>query len=207
MARGKRTGCGVWLLFWIIIFLAILILILLNKRNFKKSDISKYIKPYINKATRSKVISPVKKTPQKIKVYLYFVKYIESLDKLKLVCVERTIPATTTPLIDTLRLLIKGPTSQEESKGITSVFPGNVKLLGVNVKNGIAYIDFNSEIETGIGIPMLQARLYQIIYTATQFPAVKKVRILINGKAKDTFSAEGLSIKHPLGRLNSEPIF
>lgn len=75
------------------------------------------------------------------------------------------------------------------------------------MNNKIAYLNFNSEVETGVGISMLQARLYQIVYTVTQFPEVEGVKILINGKEKNTFSIEGFSIKKPLKRLNQPPIF
>lgn len=208
MARTRRKGCGVWLLFWIIIFMALLLLFMMKRGDFKDRGISKYLKshtPAFLKSTKKRVAK--KNVLTNLKVKLYFVKYIERLDKLKLVYVERTIPKTDAPLMDTMKLLLKGPTQAEEAKGISSVFPAGVKIRDIRVKNGIAYIDFNSVIEMGVGIPMLQARLYQIVYTATQFPTVKKVRLLINGKKKDTFSVEGLSIKYPLGRLETEPIF
>ena len=54
---------------------------------------------------------------------------------------------------------------------------------------------------------MLQARLYQVVYTATQFPEVDSVKILINGKSKNTFSSEGFSIRNPLKRPEKQPIF
>jgi|GEM_PF-3191479 len=211
MVRRRHSGCGIWLLFWIIIILALLILFLLNKGSF---NVPKYFKSYkshkvINNNIKKNIIkNNIKKNIyMSKKVSLYFVKYIEKSDQLELVPVTRQLKPTNTPLFDTLQLLLKGPTQMEADRGISSVFPANVKIRSVRVSNGIAYIDFNSDIETGVGIPMLQARLYQIIYTATQFSTVDKVRILINGRAKDTFSSEGLSIKHPLPRLKEKPIF
>jgi len=54
---------------------------------------------------------------------------------------------------------------------------------------------------------MLEARLYQVVYTATQFEGIKGVRFLIEGKSKSVFSAEGLSIRKPLTRLSGTPVF
>ncbi|MBN1898005.1 MAG: GerMN domain-containing protein [Spirochaetes bacterium] len=206
MARSRR-GCGVWLLFWIIIFLTLLILLVSNREKIKDRKWTKTFSNFIQKKMPGHDKKADAIPSETIRVTLYFVKYIESKDKLQLVSVPRDLKTGGTPLEDTLDLLLKGPTQKEEANGISSVFPANVKVKGVSVKNGTAYIDFNSEVESGVGIPMLQARLYQIVYTATQFPTVDRVKILINGDAKKTFSTEGLSIKHPLTRLKESPIF
>lgn len=175
-----------------------------NKPVKKTKKIYDQVKNYILK-------KPVKKEPsiknRKMNVELYFVRHIERNDRLALVKVERSIPLADTPLTDTIILLLEGPTPSEEKRKITSVFWGNTKLRSARIIKSTAYLDFNAEIEIGVGISMLQARLYQVVYTATQFPEVESVRILINGKAKHTFSTEGLSIKNPLKRLDRKPIF
>ncbi len=202
MARKKRAGCGIGLLFWIIIFMVVIIMLLQNKSPFKKIKIIKEfnkVKNYIMK----KQPSILKK---KTNIELFFVRHIQKTDQLSLVKVKRTINSTGTPLKHTMNLLLNGPSQEEEKKGIISVFWSGTQLKSVKILKNVAYLDFNANIETGVGISMLQARLYQIVYTATQFPEVTKVRILINGKRKSTFSIEGLSIKNPLGRLK-KPVF
>lgn len=206
MARRRKSGCGIWLLFWIIIFLVILLIILQNKGHFKNKNITEKlnsVKNYILKLPKTK--TSIKK--YNLKINLYFVKHIQKTDQLALIKVSRKLKKTSTPLSETLRLLLDGPTQSEEKAGITSVFWANTKLKDIKISNKIAYLNFNPEFETGVGISMLQARLYQVVYTATQFPEVDKVKILINGKAKSTFSSEGLSIKHPLNRLKERAIF
>ena len=259
---ARRTGCGVWLLFWIIIFLTALILILLNRekfdkyiqnKNFLKSEKTlkkekkeelkekKYGEEILKeekkeefkgKKNSEEILKEEKKEEfkgkkykegilkednkykftgsyenSKIRIKLYFTKYIENEDKLKLVEVERIIPKTDTPLKDAINYLLKGPTEEEYREGIRSMFPANVKLLDAYVKDGIAYLNFNSAVELGVGVSTINARLYQIVYTATQFESVDKVRILIDGAFKESFSIEGISIRSPLGRLNRTPIF
>lgn len=205
MARRRKSGCGIWLLFWIIIFLVILLILLQDKTPFKNIKLAKKINKIKNSIIKKDIdTKEIKKNHQ---VELYFIKHIEKSDQLVLTKVYRTLKPTNTPLKNTLNLLLLGPNQKEEKKGISSVFWANTKLKSAYIKGDIAYLDFNSEIETGVGISMLQARLYQVVYTATQFPEVQRVKILINGKEQKTFSAEGLSISRPLKRLNKQPGF
>jgi len=70
----------------------------------------------------------------------------------------------------------------------------------VKIRNKTAEIDFNSAIEYGAAGSILLNRLDQIVYTATQFSGVGSVIIKINGKARQTLGADGLSISGPLHR-------
>ncbi len=212
MARKRKSHSGIWMLFWIIIILVGLIIFLQNgkdkpgKSSIKEkiSNSFKKVQDYISKESEKDKMS-VK--GRKMDVELYFVRYIEKNDQLALEKVTRSIPLSGTPLMDTINLLLEGPTSSEERRKISSVFLANTRLKSARIENKIALLNFNSEIESGVGISTLQARLYQVVYTATQFPEVEGVRILINGKAKNTFSTEGLSIKRPIKRLNRNPVF
>ncbi len=201
--KNKTSGC-------IIIFLLAVIAALLAYILFYKPP-NKELSNLKNWKLKSfKKIKPVKeKRINKIEriVYLYFVTETSS-ERLKLVRVKRKLTVSNDKLLKTtIQLLIKGPTQEEAKKGIFSVFPAGVKLRDVWIKNKTAYIDFSPEIEIGVGIPVLQARIYQIVYTATQFPSVERVRILINGKMKETFSYEGLDISKPFTRPDKEPVF
>jgi spore germination protein GerM len=53
----------------------------------------------------------------------------------------------------------------------------------------------------------MQARVWQIVYTATQFPKVSSVQLLIGGRRVDTLGGEGLLIGAPLHRPPSMPTF
>lgn len=225
MAR-RKSGCGIWILFWIILLLVLIIILLQNANNFKQKDVRNklnQLKNYISHSIDNKhtsvtnesnssqhIASTTKKENSSIEhrsTEIYFVKYIESSDKLKLIKVNRKFIASDTPLVDSINLLLAGPSRKEGKNKIITLFPANTKLLNAEVKGNIAYLNFNSEIETGVGPSMLQARLYQIVYTATQFPNVKGVIILINNKQKKSFSAEKISLSHPLTRLDTTPIF
>lgn len=99
--------------------------------------------------------------------------------------------------------LIKGPTEEEKENGFSTCVPENVKILDVRVnkKEKIVYLDFSKEIEQGGGTLLMEARIAQIVYTATQFPEIESVRFLIEGKTIDYFSGEGITIvEHPIKR-------
>lgn len=99
--------------------------------------------------------------------------------------------------------LILGPSQEEISAGYFSCVPGDARVLSVSIKDGLIYIDFSEEIESGGGISEIRGRLAQIVFTATQFNPDSGVRILIEGKEIKSFSGEGITdVEKPLYREN-----
>ncbi|HTP57786.1 MAG TPA: GerMN domain-containing protein [Spirochaetia bacterium] len=115
--------------------------------------------------------------------------------------VIRPIPQSDTPLRDALETLLKGPTSQEINVGLLSMIPSGTTLRGVTVRGDVAYVDFSENFRfNSLGIDAMKAQLRQVVYAATEFPTVKKVQFLIEGKKVDYLGTEGVSIKDPLSR-------
>jgi germination protein M len=115
--------------------------------------------------------------------------------------VIRPIPQSDSPLRDALETLLKGPTSQEITMGLLSMIPSGTLLRGVTVRGDIAYVDFSENFRfNALGIEAMKAQLRQVVYAATEFPNVKKVQFLIEGKKVDYLGPEGVSIKDPLSR-------
>jgi len=48
----------------------------------------------------------------------------------------------------------------------------------------------------------LAGQLRELVWTATQFPSVDAVQVLINGQYRDSLGDGGLSIASPLTRAN-----
>jgi spore germination protein GerM len=117
--------------------------------------------------------------------------------------VTRRLAASDSPLKETLKTLFQGTTSDEEDKQYSSAIPGGVTVRGIRVAGGIATIDLSANFEEGTGKKMMQARVYQVVYTATQYPTVTKVQILLNGKTDSDFGGEGFDLSKPLGPLSS----
>jgi len=133
--------------------------------------------------------------------YVYFVK--SDTEDTYLVKVERKLPlgSSVEKKIEVLiENLLIGPTEKEERIGISTTLPEGVKLHKVERNGDTVYIDFSEEIEQGGGTSLMETRLAQIVFTATQFPDVKKVKLLIDGKEIEYFSSEGIMVDKPLTR-------
>lgn len=120
-----------------------------------------------------------------------------------LVAVLRTVPGTKAVATAAIQALLSGPTSDDSGERmITSAVPDGTQLLGLSVDGGVATVDLSSEFESGGGGARVLTRVGQVVYTLTQFPSVKSVAFLIEGKTSDAFSSEGVAIDKPLGRAD-----
>lgn len=96
-----------------------------------------------------------------------------------LVAVNRTIPQTTTPIQDSIRLLIQGRvTANEASRGIETEYPlAGFRLLGANLENGVLTLEFDDpQNQSSGGACRAELLWMQIEATAKQFSTVKVVR-------------------------------
>lgn len=79
--------------------------------------------------------------------------------------------------------------------------PKGTKLLGISLKEGIAYVNFSEEFKKNHPGGSLGELLtvYSIVNTLTEFPEVKKVQILINGAVLETLVGH-IDLTSPLER-------
>ena len=93
--------------------------------------------------------------------------------------------------------LIKGP-----QWNLTSSIPDGTRFLGVEIKEGVAFLNFSKEISEnhpGGSSAELQT-IYSIINTITlNFPDIKKVQLLIEGKKVNTLAGH-IDISFPLSQ-------
>ncbi|MCX6734865.1 MAG: GerMN domain-containing protein [Candidatus Peregrinibacteria bacterium] len=100
--------------------------------------------------------------------------------------VERTIPKTESVASAAIAELLKGPTDAEKSKGYMSNINTGVKVQGISIKDGIAKIDFNEQLQFQVGGSCKISAIYaQIKQTLKQFSSVKDVVISINGQTEN----------------------
>jgi spore germination protein GerM len=112
----------------------------------------------------------------------------------------RRLPSSGTPLRDTLEALIAGPGAEEEKQGLISLIPPETKILSAAIEGNTVRINFSEEFQYNTaGMEGLAAQLTQVVWTATEFPNVKDVQILIEGNKVDHLG-EGLPIWGPLDR-------
>ena len=115
--------------------------------------------------------------------------------------VMRVVDDTASPLTETLRTLFAGPEPGEASQGFITMIPPAVTLNRVYVSERIAYIDVSESFRFNpLGREGLDAQLQQIVFSATEFPGVEMVQILIDGRRVEFLGPEGTYIGEPVGR-------
>ncbi|WP_461256534.1 GerMN domain-containing protein [Treponema sp. R80B11-R83G3] len=114
--------------------------------------------------------------------------------------VTRKIPVSDSPMQDALNVLLAGPTAEELSKGLLNLIPKNTRMLSATVRGTTAYINFSEDfLFNTFGVEGYVAQLRQIVWTVTEFPNVKDVQILIEGRRVD-YLGEGIWIGSPISR-------
>jgi len=114
--------------------------------------------------------------------------------------VSRKIPVSDSPMVDTLNLLLAGPSSGELNKGLLNLIPQKTRILSATVRSNTAYINFSEDfLFNTFGVEGYVAQLRQIVWTATEFPNVNDVQILIEGRRLD-YLGEGIWIGSPINR-------
>jgi hypothetical protein len=130
---------------------------------------------------------------------LYFIK-VDGDGAILRTRVIRPMPATASPLADTIRLLLQGPTVDERNRGLITLIPPGTKLLSAQVRGSTAYLSFSEELQFNTyGVEGYIGQLRQIIWTVTEFPNVIDVQLLIEGRRID-YLGERIAIGSPLGR-------
>jgi peptidoglycan hydrolase-like protein with peptidoglycan-binding domain len=101
-----------------------------------------------------------------------------------------------------LRALLAGPRPPEAAGGVRTAIPAGTTLHRASVEAGVATVDVSAAFAAGS--PSSQhTRLVQLVFTATQFPAVRAVRVLVDGAPVETLG--GALLDTPLGRDDLGP--
>jgi len=149
---------------------------------------------------------PPAKPAAKIRQARLFFIAVDSKGAIQLKGVIRPVQYVDAPLTSTLEALLKGPTPTEVNQGLISLISPQTRLNRVYVKQDTAYLDFSEAFRfNSLGQEGLAAQLKQVVYSATEFPNVKRVQILIDGQTASYLGPEGLYIGKPLTRLSFEP--
>ena len=130
--------------------------------------------------------------------------YFATIDEngnVEITSVTRQIEKSDSPMMSALNAVISGVTEEEAERGLQSLIPEGSELLGATVADGVATLNFNDAFEyNNFGFQGSFYQLMQIVYTATEFPTVDSVQILINGEKQEYLGSEGVFIGSPLDR-------
>jgi spore germination protein GerM len=103
-------------------------------------------------------------------------------------------------MLDVLRVLLQGPSPEEQQRDLISLIPQGTRVLSATIRGDTAYISFSEEFQFNTyGVEGYAAQLRQIVWTVTEFSTVKDVQILIEGRRVD-YLGEGIWIGSPINR-------
>ena len=99
--------------------------------------------------------------------------------------VNREIEKTQAIALATLRELFKGPSQKEQQEGYLTGLNEGVKIQDLVIEDGVAKVDFNQQLQQGIGGScMVEGIKAQIKETLKQFNTVDEVTISIDGQTE-----------------------
>jgi spore germination protein GerM len=123
--------------------------------------------------------------------------YEATKDGLHLVAVSHAVPKNDNPAQTALELLAASTSTSEGQ----SVIPLGTKVLGLEIRNNIAFADFNDKlVKNNPGGSTDELLLVgAIVDTLTEFPDIQKVQIMVNGKRVSSLSGH-VDTSEPLSR-------
>jgi len=123
--------------------------------------------------------------------------YHATRDAMYLVPEIQVVAKNDHPAQTAVELLLNEPTN----KDLVQVLPKGTKLLKIQVKDHIAYVDFNNKlVKNNTGGSATEVLIVgAIVNTLTEFPEIQRVQILVEGKKIETISGH-MDVSEPLSR-------
>jgi spore germination protein GerM len=111
-----------------------------------------------------------------------------------------TIAKNDHPVQSALELLLAGP----KRPGLVSVIPVQTRLKRISITDHIAYVDFNDKLlnDNHDGSTAEVLLVASIVNTVTEFPYIRKVQLLVDGKKITTISGH-MDVSEPLSRAEN----
>ncbi len=114
---------------------------------------------------------------------------------------------TDDPLTEALRIVVGGgPDEIEQALGMTTAFPVGTRVLGVEIDGDTAVVDLTSEFTQAGGTLGEGMRLAQIVFTATQFDGIERVRFRVEGIDQEFVGTHGAEVGDGLTRDGSQDV-
>lgn len=119
-----------------------------------------------------------------------------------LVTVKRQVRVE--PSGDKYKAAMESLMSGTKDKGCTVIIPKQAALRSVKVEDGLATVDFDRNLVKHFvgGSTGEEMMIGSIVNTLTEFPEVKKVRILIEGQPVETIAGH-MDLSEPLERMKN----
>ncbi len=118
----------------------------------------------------------------------------------RLVQVLRTGPTSLTGAQLVMRLLLQGPSPEEQADAMSTAVPRDTALLGITVQNGIADVNLSQEFQRAAEAPVHAIRLAQVVYSLTELQDVDAVQFRIEGDRNAVIDQNGTPVSRPVAR-------
>ncbi len=102
----------------------------------------------------------------------------------RVVALERRIPRTVAVARVLVEALIHGPTELEAKKGFSTPFPPGSELRSINLRDGVATVDFNERLQNAGGSCRAIAIRAAVEQTLLALPGIRSVVITAGGSEK-----------------------
>ncbi|WP_431966707.1 Gmad2 immunoglobulin-like domain-containing protein [Actinacidiphila sp. bgisy160] len=135
-------------------------------------------------------------TPRRVRAAVYF------LHEGKLSAAPRTVTGPAT-VAAALRALLAGPNGFERGQGRATAVPSGTVLRSLAVRDRVATVDVSGRYDDA-SATFVETRLAQVVFTATGFPGVDKVRLLVDGRPPAALGTAATG--RPLGRADFEDL-
>ena len=136
-----------------------------------------------DKPTEVQVVSEEK---MKVKVFFSNNELDPEISCKQVFPVEREVDKTQAVARAALTELLAGIKLEESEAGFFTSLNQNIKIQSLSIENGIAKVDFDKQLEKGVGGSCrVSAIRAQIVATLKQFASVQDVVISIDGRTED----------------------
>lgn len=124
--------------------------------------------------------------------------YFSNQDATALRPEKRDVPITNNMAAAAMEELLAGSRNPD----LVTVIPAGTKLNSLSIRQDVAYVDLSSDIlnTPNRGSASESLIVASIVNTLTEFPEIKKVQILIDGKKKETLYGH-MDLSQPLTRF------
>lgn len=117
---------------------------------------------------------------------------------------RRELDAGVPPAAAVLQALLAGPTREERTRGVSTLIPSEVRLLGADVADGAARVDLSGEFQEPAGPEEIVLRVAQVVWTLTSLPSVESVSFAIDGDPVAVTADDGAAVDRRVTREDYE---
>jgi len=106
-----------------------------------------------------------------------------------LIKVNRTLRYNTNIALEKLVVeqLVSGPIEQKGKENEQTIFPSlnsEIKIISVNVKDSICYVNLNDAFLTNLNSVSTEIAIYSLVNSLTELPGVVKVQLAVDGETE-----------------------